>query len=42
MKKRKKTMNFGKFVDADTFTYWVNKKTGTTHMVRADVDWRGK
>ena len=41
MKKRKKTMNFGKFVDADTFTYWVNKKTGTTHMVRADVDWSG-
>jgi glycine betaine/choline ABC-type transport system substrate-binding protein len=41
MKKRKKTMNFGKFKDADTFTYWVNKKTGTTHMVRADVDWSG-
>ena len=41
MKKRKKTMNFGKFVDADTFTYWVNKKTGTTHMVSADVDWSG-
>ena len=34
-------MNFGKFKDADTFTYWVNKKTGTTHMVRADVDWSG-
>ena len=41
MKKRKKTMNFGKFVDADTYTYWVNKKTGTTHMVSADVDWNG-
>ena len=41
MKKRKKTMNFGKFKDADTFTYWVNKKTGTTHMVSADVDWSG-
>lgn len=34
-------MNFGKFVDADTYTYWVNKKTGTTHMVSADVDWNG-
>ena len=34
-------MNFGKFKDADTFTYWVNKKTGTTHMVSADVDWSG-
>ena len=34
-------MNFGKFKDADTTTYWVNKKTGTTHMVFADVDWSG-
>ncbi len=41
MKNKGKTMNFGKFKDADTFTYWVNKKTGTTHMVRADVDWSG-
>ena len=34
-------MNFGKFKDCDTHTYWVNKKTGTTHMVSADVDWSG-
>jgi len=41
VKKRKETMNFGKFVDADTTTYWVNKKTGTTHMVFAEMDWSG-
>ena len=34
-------MNFGKFKDADTTTYWVNKKTGTTHMVFAGVDYNG-
>ncbi len=34
-------MNFGKFKDADTTTYWVNKKTGTTHMVHADADFTG-
>ena len=41
MRKGKKTMNFGKFKDTDTTTYWVNKKTGTTHMVHADADFTG-
>ena len=34
-------MNFGKFKDVDTTTYWVNKKTGTTHMAFAGVDYNG-
>ena len=34
-------MNFGKFKDVDTTTYWVNKKTGTTHMVHVEVDYNG-
>ncbi len=36
MTKRKKTMNFGKFKDGNTHTYWVNKKSGTIHMVSAE------
>ena len=41
MTKGKKTMNFGKFKGVDTTTYWVNKKTGTTHMVHVEVDYNG-
>ncbi len=34
-------MNWKKHLKKGAFSYWVNKKTGTTHMVSADVDWSG-
>ena len=41
MRNKGKTMNFGKFKNENTYTYWVNKKTGTTHMVRAEIGYFG-
>ena len=41
MRNKGKTMNFGKFKDENTYTYWVNKKTGTIHMVRAEIGYFG-
>ena len=35
-------MNFGKFKDGNTHTYWVNKKSGTIHHVMADKGYDGK
>ena len=34
-------MNWKKHLKKGAFSYWVNKKPGTTHMVSADVDWSG-
>ena len=38
MKKRKKTMDLKK----GTYSYWVNKKTGTIHHVSVDTSYDGK
>ena len=35
-------MNLEKHLKKGTYTYWVNKKTGTIHHVSADVGYDGK